>query len=122
MVRLRHLINILNNIKTVKEPVLLHVITKKGKGYDPAENNPVYYHGVSCFEIDTGNCISKSTAIPTYTKVFGETMIDLAKKHDQLVAVTAAMPEEFCVLVKILLKLIIINCHWKRKFQNVQKN
>ena len=91
--KLNHLIDILNNIKTVNEPVLLHVITTKGKGYDPAESNPVYYHGVSCFEIDTGNCISRNTTIPTFTKVFGDTMIELAKKNKQIVAVTAAMPE-----------------------------
>jgi 1-deoxy-D-xylulose-5-phosphate synthase len=90
---LDHLITILDNIKTVDGPVLLHVTTKKGKGYNPAENNPVYYHGVSCFEIKTGNCISSKTTVPTYTKVFGTTMVELAEKYKQIVAVTAAMPE-----------------------------
>ncbi|MBW1992942.1 MAG: 1-deoxy-D-xylulose-5-phosphate synthase [Deltaproteobacteria bacterium] len=90
---LDHLIDILNNIKTAKDPVLLHVTTKKGKGYEPAEHNPVYYHGVSCFEIDTGNCVSKNTTIPTFTRVFGDTMIELAGEDPRIVAVTAAMPE-----------------------------
>jgi len=91
--RLKHLVDILNNIKNANEPVLLHVITKKGKGYPPAEKNPVHYHGVSCFEIETGNCIPKGTDIPTYTQVFGNTMIHLAETDHRVVAVTAAMPE-----------------------------
>ncbi len=90
---LNHLIDILNNIKNVNEPLLLHVTTQKGKGYEPAEHNPIYYHGVSCFEIDTGNCVLQNTMVPTFTKVFGDTMVELAKKNKQLVAVTAAMPE-----------------------------
>ncbi len=91
--RLKHLVDILKNIKNANEPVLLHVITKKGKGYPPAEKNPVYYHGVSCFEVETGNCIPKTTSIPTFTKVFGDTMVELAEADPRIVAVTAAMPE-----------------------------
>ncbi|AQV01229.1 MULTISPECIES: 1-deoxy-D-xylulose-5-phosphate synthase [Desulfococcus] len=91
--RLSHLIDILNNIKLLNEPVLLHVTTRKGKGYGPAEKNPVYFHGVGCFEIKTGNCISKGHTIPTYTQVFGDTMVTLGEKDDKIVAVTAAMPE-----------------------------
>ena len=91
--RLKHLIDILNNIKNNNEPVLLHVITKKGKGYPPAEENPVYYHGVSCFEVETGNCLPTGSNIPSYTKVFGDTMVRLAAEDPRIVAVTAAMPE-----------------------------
>jgi len=91
--RLSHLIDILKNIKLLNEPVLLHVTTQKGKGYGPAEKNPVYFHGVGCFEVKTGNCISTGLAIPTYTNVFGDTMVSLAEKDDRIVAVTAAMPE-----------------------------
>jgi len=91
--RLKHLIDILNNIKNNNEPVLLHVITKKGKGYPPAEKNPVYYHGVSCFEVETGNCLPTGSTIPSYTKVFGDTMVRLAAEDPRIVAVTAAMPE-----------------------------
>ena len=91
--KLDHLIDILYNIKYLKEPVLLHVTTKKGKGYAPAEENPVYFHGCGCFEVETGNCIDPKSAIPSYTEIFGQTMIRLAQKDDRIVAVTAAMPE-----------------------------
>ncbi len=91
--KLNHLIDILENIKSLKEPVLLHVTTRKGKGYLPAEKNPVYFHGVGCFEIETGTCIKKGEPVPTYTHVFGEAMVEMARGNDRLVAVTAAMPE-----------------------------
>jgi len=90
---LSHLIDILYNIKDFDEPVLLHVTTKKGKGYAPAEKNPIYYHGVGCFDISSGECVSDGISIPTYTEVFGETILKLAKNDDRIVAVTAAMPE-----------------------------
>ncbi len=90
--KLNHLIDILNNIKNLNEPVLLHVTTKKGKGYLPAEKNPAYFHGVGCFEVKTGNSVKKSS-IPSYTQVFGETMVKLAKEDKRIIAVTAAMPE-----------------------------
>jgi 1-deoxy-D-xylulose-5-phosphate synthase len=90
---LDHLIDILNNIKKMDEPVLLHVITKKGKGYRQAEQNPVYFHGVGCFDVDTGICPPKPTDVPTYTEVFGQTMVDLAQADKKIIAVTAAMPE-----------------------------
>lgn len=90
---LDHLIDILNNIKCLNEPVLLHVSTKKGKGYSPAEKNPVYFHGVGCFNADTGESLNKKCSVPTYTQVFGETIFQMAKKDERIVAVTAAMPE-----------------------------
>ncbi|MBW2591444.1 MAG: 1-deoxy-D-xylulose-5-phosphate synthase [Deltaproteobacteria bacterium] len=90
--KLNHLINILNNIKNLNEPVLLHVTTKKGKGYPPAEKNPVYFHGVGGFEIETGNGI-KSSSKPSFTQVFGDAMVELAENDNRIVAVTAAMPE-----------------------------
>ena len=90
---LDHLIDILKNIKKMDEPVLLHVLTKKGKGYRQAEQNPVYFHGVGSFDIDTGICRKKATDIPNYTEVFGQTMVELAQKDDKIIAVTAAMPE-----------------------------
>ena len=91
--KLNHLIDILNNIKYLNEPVLLHVTTRKGKGYSPAENNPVYFHGCTQFEIETGNCLDKKNPNPSYTEVFGDTMIQLAKEDSAIIAVTAAMPE-----------------------------
>lgn len=91
--KLNHLIDILNNIKLLNEPVLLHVTTKKGKGYPPAEKNPTYFHGVGCFNADTGEDIKKENCIPTYTEVFGNTLLKMAETDDRIVAVTAAMPE-----------------------------
>jgi 1-deoxy-D-xylulose-5-phosphate synthase len=91
--RLNHLIDILNNIKCFNEPVLLHVTTKKGKGYLPAENNPIYFHGVGCFEVETGASLKTPCGVPTYTDVFGDTMVRLAQDNPRIVAVTAAMPE-----------------------------
>jgi 1-deoxy-D-xylulose-5-phosphate synthase len=91
--KLNHLIDILNNVKYLKEPVLLHVTTQKGKGYAPAEENPVYFHGCGCFEVETGNCIDPKSTVPSYTEVFGQTMMRLAEKDHRIVAVTAAMPE-----------------------------
>ena len=90
---LDHLIDILKNIKKMDEPVLLHVITKKGKGYRQAEQNPVYFHGISSFDVDTGICRKKTTNVPSYTEVFGKTMVELAKTNHKIIAVTAAMPE-----------------------------
>ena len=91
--KLNHLIDILNNIKYLKEPVLLHVTTRKGKGYAPAEDNPVYFHGCSRFDVPTGNCLDSGKSAPSYTQVFGNTMVELAASDDRIVAVTAAMPE-----------------------------
>jgi len=91
--KLNHLINILQNIKVLEEPVLLHVITKKGKGYAPAEKNPVHFHGCGKFEVATGECFASLDTTPTYTKVFGDTMVELAREDQRIVAVTAAMPE-----------------------------
>ena len=91
--KLNHLIDILNNIKHLKEPVLLHVSTQKGKGYPPAEKNPVYFHGCTQFEVATGNCLDQKSPNPSYTQVFGDTMVQLAKEDQEIIAVTAAMPE-----------------------------
>jgi len=97
--RLNHLIDILENIKKHNEPVLLHVITTKGKGYPPAEKNPVYYHGVGAFDVETGDSLPpqknppQKNKIPTYTQVFGDTLLDIAAMDDRVVAITAAMPE-----------------------------
>ncbi len=90
--RLNHLIDILTNIKNINDPVLLHVTTQKGKGYAPAEKNPVYFHGVGCFQVKTGNKVSCSSA-PSYTDIFGNAMVELAETDSKIIAVTAAMPE-----------------------------
>ncbi len=91
--KLDHLIDILNNVKCLNEPVLLHVTTTKGKGYPPSEKNPVYFHGVGCFDADTGESITEDCTIPTYTHVFGQTLLKMASEDPRIIAVTAAMPE-----------------------------
>ncbi len=90
---LDHLIDILNNVKCLNEPVLLHVTTTKGKGYPPSEKNPVYFHGVGCFDADTGEALKEECTIPTYTHVFGQTLLKMASEDHRIIAVTAAMPE-----------------------------
>ncbi|MFC1878030.1 1-deoxy-D-xylulose-5-phosphate synthase, partial [Thermodesulfobacteriota bacterium] len=88
-----HLIDILNNIRFRDEPVLLHVVTTKGKGYLPAEKNPVYFHGCGSFDVGTGTCAPSDMDIPSYTDVFSQTMLALAESDKKVLAVTAAMPE-----------------------------
>jgi 1-deoxy-D-xylulose-5-phosphate synthase len=90
---LDHLIDIMTNIKNPDSPVLLHVTTIKGKGYEPAEKNPVYFHGVGSFAVDTGKSNNTSSKVPTYTQVFGSQMVDFARSNKNIVAVSAAMPE-----------------------------
>src|SRR4030043_1208703 len=89
--RLDYLIETFQNIKKMKGPILVHVITKKGKGNPPAETNPDRFHGVSPFVIETGELRSGQKNPPAYTDVFGETLCQLAKENKRLIAVTAAM-------------------------------
>lgn len=91
--RLDRLIETFENIKHLEGPVLVHVLTVKGKGYGPAEKDPAHYHGVGSFEISTGTPKERPTKPPTYTEVFGQTMVDLGKHEKRLFAITAAMPE-----------------------------
>ena len=86
------MIDVLESVKDVKGPVLLHVVTKKGKGYAPAEEKPTKFHGVGMFDADTGDTIGKSDRI-TFTKAFSDAMIKLAKADKKINAITAAMPE-----------------------------
>lgn len=81
--------NLLEMAKKLKGPVLVHVVTKKGKGYKPAEENPDKFHSTSSFDISTGR--SKKKKKPDYSKVFGEKLVDLAKENRKIVAITAAM-------------------------------
>jgi 1-deoxy-D-xylulose-5-phosphate synthase len=87
---LETLIEILENIKRMKGPILFHVITQKGKGYPYAEKDPETFHGVGPFEIKTGK-ILKSNEAPSYTEVFGKTILRLAEMEPKIVAITAAM-------------------------------
>ena len=83
--------NILKIAKEVKGPVLVHAITKKGKGYENAEKNPDKFHGISAFDIETGEKLVLSKK--DYSKVFGDKLIELAKRNKKIVAVTAAMKD-----------------------------
>jgi len=86
---LNYLIENLRNIKRLKGPVLIHIVTKKGKGYTHAEDDPARFHGISTFEMTTGN--STHNGRYTYTDIFGDTIIELAKKDKRVIAITAAM-------------------------------
>ncbi|MEW5995021.1 MAG: 1-deoxy-D-xylulose-5-phosphate synthase, partial [Candidatus Zixiibacteriota bacterium] len=87
------LIKTLQRVKNLHGPILLHVATVKGKGYEPAENDPSKFHGVGKFDKITGKAGRKSPGRPAYTDVFGDTMLELAAKDDRVVAITAAMPD-----------------------------
>jgi len=91
---LEHLIPVLNNIRDKQEqgPVLVHVVTHKGHGYTPAEKSSDKFHGVSKFNIATGTQAKSKNGPPSYTSVFANTLIDVAKKDKKIVAITAAMP------------------------------
>jgi 1-deoxy-D-xylulose-5-phosphate synthase len=89
--RLDYLIETFQNIKKLRGPILVHVVTKKGKGYPPAEKNPDRFHGVSPFVIETGELKDNQKNFPTYTEIFGETLCELAKTNKRLIAITAAM-------------------------------
>jgi len=88
------LISVFKEVREMSGPVLVHVLTQKGRGYTPAEQNPTYYHGVGSFEPETGEIIKLSPSkLPTYTDVFGDTLCKMAAKDPRIVAITAAMPE-----------------------------
>ncbi len=93
--RLDRLIETFRNTGNLEGPILIHVLTVKGKGYEFAEKDPAYFHGVGSFDIQTGAPPTKipSKPVPTYTGVFGKTMMELARRNDRLFAITAAMPE-----------------------------
>ncbi len=95
---LEHLLPVLRNARDAEfvggapGPLLIHVVTEKGKGYRPAEEQRDKYHGVGRFDVVTGEFIKGSSNHPSYTKVFGETLVREAERDDRIVAITAAMP------------------------------
>ncbi|MSP44105.1 MAG: 1-deoxy-D-xylulose-5-phosphate synthase [Alphaproteobacteria bacterium] len=90
---LDHLIPVLENVRNAKQgPILLHVVTQKGKGYPPAEAAEDKYHGVNKFDVITGMQKKSAPNAPQYTKVFAQSLISEAQKDDKIVAITAAMP------------------------------
>ena len=91
--RIDHLLDTFNNIKDFTWPVLVHVVTKKGKGCEFAENDPARYHGTPAFDLCTGKPVSKKESVLSYTEVFGQTMVKLAEDNNRIVAISAAMPD-----------------------------
>ena len=90
---LSQLLPVLKNVRDAKQgPILVHVITKKGKGYAPAENSADKYHGVNRFNVVTGDQVKPKPNAPAFTRVFADSLIAEARKDDKIVAVTAAMP------------------------------
>ena len=90
---LDQLLPVLKNVRDAKQgPILVHVVTQKGKGYPPAEKSADKYHGVVKFDVVTGVQAKAKSNAPSYTKVFAESLIKEARKDDKIVAVTAAMP------------------------------
>ena len=87
------LLPVLRNVRDARQgPILVHIVTKKGKGYPPAEASDDKYHGVNRFNVITGAQVASKPNAPTYTKVFAQSLIEAARRDDRIVAVTAAMP------------------------------
>lgn len=89
---IQEITRVLEKSNTLQGPVLLHVITKKGKGYCHAEDNPSLFHGVGPFDLKTGQVL-QNPGPPTYTSVFSDTIVKLAEEDERVIAITAAMPE-----------------------------
>jgi len=90
---LDHLLPVLRNVRDAKEgPILVHVVTQKGKGYEPAEKSADKYHGVAKFDVVTGAQAKPKPNAPSYTKVFANALVKEAEKDDKIVAINAAMP------------------------------
>jgi len=87
------LLKTLENVKRFDDAVLIHVLTKKGKGYAPAEANPSLFHGVGPFDVATGRVLKGKGGAASYTAMFGEALKRIAEEDDKVVAVTAAMPD-----------------------------
>lgn len=89
---LPELVRVMKKARVMDSPVLLHILTQKGKGYLPALENPSAFHGVGTFNLQTG-VIDKKQGAPTYTNIFSKTLVDLASRDERIVGITAAMPE-----------------------------
>ncbi|MBQ2754887.1 MAG: 1-deoxy-D-xylulose-5-phosphate synthase [Clostridia bacterium] len=89
----RELTTVFNMAKNIDAPVLVHVITKKGAGYQFAEQNPSKFHGIGRFDLNTGEVLNNDLTVDKPSKVFGETLTQLAEKNNKVVAITAAMPD-----------------------------
>ena len=88
-----HLLGAFENVRKFRKPVLVHVVTQKGRGFPPAERSPSAFHGVGPFDLCDGKGTSAATGVPSYTAVFRDALIRLAEQDPRVVAITAAMPE-----------------------------
>ena len=88
---IKEMVRVLNALKRLNEPVVMHVVTQKGRGYMPAEKNPSAFHGVGSFDIATGESLASKSL--TYTSVFSKTICRLGKAHPNVVTICAAMPD-----------------------------
>lgn len=91
--RLDRLIEAFKNVKYLERPVLVHVLTTKGKGYEPAESDPTRFHGTGPFDVESGKARSTGKPIKSYTEIFGEAIVEFAKQDERIIAITAAMRE-----------------------------
>ncbi len=89
---IEQLVSVLNHIKEFKGPQIVHVLTTKGKGYSHAENDSSRFHGIGSFDKKTG-VLEKQSGLPSYTEVFGKTLVEIAAQRKDVVAITAAMPD-----------------------------
>ncbi len=90
---LPQLLEVFENVKGIEGPVLVHVMTTKGKGYQPAEENPDVFHGVGPFDVATGKTTGGKPGAASYTGVFGAALVKLAEEDEKIIAITAAMPD-----------------------------
>lgn len=90
---IQQLIKIFEHIKSLNGPILVHVTTQKGKGYKPAEEDSQKLHGVTPFDKITGKSIKTTSSKPSYTKIFSQALVEIAKQNDKVVGITAAMPD-----------------------------
>ncbi len=91
--RLDQLIESFENVANLKGPVLVHVVSRKGRGYPPAEQNPSLFHGIGPFDRETGRPRASKGGAASYTGVFGKTLVELAERDERIIAITAAMLE-----------------------------
>jgi len=90
---IKELVTTLRNTRALKGPQLLHVVTKKGKGYDPAEKDPIKWHGPGPFDPATGTIFKEKASGPTYSQIFGQWLCDMAARDERIVGITPAMRE-----------------------------
>lgn len=88
---IKDVITVLEYAKSLNRPVIIHLITQKGKGYAPSENDPSAFHGISAFDPDTG--LAENSGCISYSEVFGKKVVEMAKENDKILCITAAMPQ-----------------------------